>query len=319
MRYAWMFIFTVLLTGAIAFLAWYRYRINSIKRSKKHAAIIAHTSSIKQLPAYKKARRRYYILLGAAAFFLATTLFSFTAIAARPVEIRADKRINATRDTILCLDMSGSVSNYIPMIASRFIEITDGLNGERVGITIFDSVAVNIAPLTDDYTVVKEILSDLKDTAKLSQYETAINRGYVGNSNIGSGVMGCINSFDMLGDERTQSVIVATDNVSESNDKITHEQAASYGKRYGVSLYGISINDQKEHAFPSSYDSVDSLAVLNANSKTISSILNRIFEQEAVKVETARELIAVDTPEVFIVIGIISFTALMVVLWRLHL
>ncbi len=317
MRYAWMFIFTVLIAGAIAFLAWYRYRINSIKRSKKHAAIIAHTSSIKQLPAYKKARKRYYILLGVAAFFLATTLFSFTAIAARPVEIRADKRINATRDTILCLDMSGSMEQYSTELLSRYSDIVSGLNGERVGITIFDSVPVNILPLTDDYAMAKEVLSDLN--VKFVRYRSAINRNNAGLSNIGSGVMGCINSFDTLGDERTQSIIVATDNIDEGNKKVSHEQAASYGKRYGVSLYGISVDSKNEHAFPSSYDSVDDISELGGNDSKIPTILNRIFEQEAVKVETARELIAVDTPEVFIMIGIISFTALMITLWRLHL
>ena len=319
MRYGWMFIPVILITGAIAFLAWYRYRINSINRSKKHAAVIAHTSSIKQRPAYKKALKQYYILLGTAAFFLASTLFSFAALAARPIEIRADRNINKTRDVILCLDMSGSMSEYIIPIISHFIDITNGLNGERIGVTIFDSVAINIVPLTDDYAVVGEILSDLKDATKFSQYRTAINRNGASNSNIGSGTMGCINSFDVLGDERTQSIIVATDNISESNDVITHEQAAAYAKRYGVSLYGISISGPSEHAFPNSYDSVDSLAALNMDNRVVSSILDRIFEKEAVKIETARELVAGDTPEVFIAIGIVSFAALLFTLWRLHL
>lgn len=318
MRYAWMFIFTVLIASAIAFLAWYRYRINSIKRSKKHAAIIAHTSSIKQLPAYKKARKRYYILLGAAAFFLATTLFSFTAIAARPVEIRADKRINATRDTILCLDVSGSMRLYRKDILTHFRTIVERLEGERIGVTIFDSVAVNVAPLSDDYISVNELLADLEKN--FSIYSNAVTHGdTVGTSNIGEGLMGCINSFDTLGDERTQSIIMATDNDQAGNSKIDLAQSAAYGKKYGISLYGIGIYEDDKHKFPASFEEYSNIKELNDNQKSISSYLDKIFEQEAVKVETARELIAVDTPEVFIMIGIISFTALMITLWRLHL
>ena len=317
MRYAWMFIFTVLITGAIAFLAWYRYRINSIKRSKKHAAIIAHTSSIKQLPAYKKARRRYSILLGAAAFFLATTLFSFTAIAARPVEIRADKRINATRDTILCLDVSGSMSQYQNEILSYFNKIVKGLSGERVGVTIFDSVAATIVPLSDDYISITDTLEDLNQN--FHHYSAVNQSDKTSSSNIGEGVMGCINSFDTLGDERTQSIIVATDNrQGADNPTISIEQAITYGKRYGISFYGINTNE-RGNELPGLFDYTKNIFELRNNGQSIGGFIDEIMNQEAVKVETARELIAVDTPEVFIVIGIISFTALMVVLWRLHL
>lgn len=317
MRYAWMFIFTVLIAGAIAFLAWYRYRINSIKRSKKHAAIIAHTSSIKQLPAYKKARRRYYFLLGAAAFFLATTLFSFTAIAARPVEIRADKRINATRDTILCLDVSGSMSQYQNEILSYFNKIVKGLSGERVGVTIFDSVAATIVPLSDDYISITDTLEDLNQN--FHHYSAVNQSDKTSSSNIGEGVMGCINSFDTLGDERTQSIIVATDNrQGADNPTISIEQAITYGKRYGISFYGINTNE-RGNELPGLFDYTKNIFELRNNGQSIGGFIDEIMNQEAVKVETARELIAVDTPEVFIMIGIISFTALMVVLWRLHL
>ncbi len=321
MRYGWMFIFTILITGAIAFLAWYRYRINNIKRSKKHAAIIAHTSSVKQLPAYKKARKRYYILLGTAAFFLATTLFSFTALAARPIEIRADRRINATRDTVLCLDVSGSMTaKYSDELLGHLVSIVKNLSGERVGITIFDSVAVNILPLSDDYGAVEEILFNLIEY--FHQYHTTAGGMKEGNSNIGEGVMGCINSLDTLGDERTQSIILMTDNIQPDKTKIALPQAVAYGKKYGISFYGIgyptaTMTSEKEQLRLAldEYEEIDS----SSNQLNIASILDRIFEKEAVKIETARELVAIDTPEVFIAIGIVSFAALLFTLWRLHL
>lgn len=320
MRYGWMFIPVILITGAIAFLAWYRYRINSIKRSKKHAAIIAHTSSIKQRPAYKKALKQYYILLGTAAFFLASTLFSFAALAARPIEIRADRNINKTRDVVLCLDVSGSMRNYSHELLSHLSSITEKLAGERVGVTIFDSFSINIAPLSDDYQAVREVLSDLDDS--FAYYSSMSNRMADDSSNIGEGVMGCINSFDTLGDERTQSIILMTDNIQPNKTKITLPQAVAYGKKYGISFYGIGyptpIRTSEKEQLQLALDEYEEIDGSN-DRLNVSNILDRIFEKEAVKIETARELVAVDTPEVFITIGIVSFAALLFTLWRLHL
>ncbi|MBR5670048.1 VWA domain-containing protein [Candidatus Saccharibacteria bacterium] len=316
MRYTWMFIITVLAVGVIGFLAWYRYRINKLKRGKKHDSIIAHTATIKQLPAYRKAVKYYFILLGTAAACLALALFSFTAIAARPTEVRADRNINKTRDVVLCMDMSGSMVNYQRQILTHFIEIAEGLDGERIGVTVFDSVPINIVPLSDDYVAAKETIEDLRDNYTL-YHSTSRNGG--GNSNIGEGVMGCINSFDTLGDERTQSVIIATDNIRGANSKITIAQAIAYGRKYGVSFYGLSIDGTAENSFESYVNQYWNIEDLRDNQEEISTILDRIFEQEAVKIETARELVAVDAPETFIIIGIVSFTLLMIILWRLHL
>lgn len=319
MRYGWMFIPVILITGAIAFLAWYRYRINSIKRSKKHAAVIAHTSSIKQRPAYKKALKQYYILLGTAAFFLASTLFSFAALAARPIEIRADRNINKTRDVVLCLDVSGSMSKYSDELLRHLADLVKGFSGERIGITVFDSVAINLLPMSDDYGAVDEVMSNL--SGYFQQYRTTIGRAS-STSNVGEGVMGCINSFDTLGDGRTQSIIIMTDNIQPNKTKITLPQAVAYGKKYGISFYGIGyptpIRTSEKEQLQLTLDEYEEIDDSN-DRLNVSNILDRIFEKEAVKIETARELVAVDTPEVFIVIGIVSFAALLFTLWRLHL
>ncbi|MBR5419113.1 VWA domain-containing protein [Candidatus Saccharibacteria bacterium] len=318
MRYTWLFILSSLATGAIAFIAWYRYRINSLKRGKKNAAVIAHTSSIKQLPAYKKAVKRYYCLLAAAAICLAATLFSFTAIAARPTEIRASRNANKTRDIILCMDVSGSMYDYQNNILSHIKTIVDSMDGERLGITIFDSVAVNVLPLSDDYVAVNDTIENLRLNFEKFAY---VSRGGVnGYSNIGEGVMGCINSFDILGDGHTQSIIFATDNIDgRLNPEYTLGQAVEYGRKYGISFYAMDVKPSGDGTDFGDVNFYQNISGRGSDDKWISTILDDIFEKEAVKVETARELIRRDTPEVLIIVGIISFTALMFVLWRLHL
>jgi len=318
MRYTWLFILSTLATGAIAFIAWYRYRINSLKRGKKNAAVIAHTSSIKQLPAYKKAVKRYYCLLAAAAICLAATLFSFTAIAARPTEIRASRNANKTRDIVLCMDVSGSMRDYKDSILLYLEKIANGLNGERIAITVFDSVPVNIVPLSDDYPSVIDSLEDFRKNYD-SFYAAGVG-GAAGYSNIGEGVMGCINSLDTLGEERTQSIILATDNYDYNmHIKVTTSQAVEYGKKYGISFYALDVKKDGERSGFGKVDYYQNIFGKGKDDKFISEILDDIFEKEAVKIETARELVAIDTPDIAIIIGLVSFIALMFILWRLHL
>ena len=94
----------------------------------------------------------------------ATTLMvSAVAAAARPVELTTIRPEQRNRDIMLCLDTSGSMSSADSAVVQVFAELAKEFDGERIGLTIFDSSAIQVFPLTDDYEYVQEQLKLAKD------------------------------------------------------------------------------------------------------------------------------------------------------------
>ena len=78
--------------------------------------------------------------------------------AARPVQrvTLVDQKDN--RDIVLCLDVSGSMIDVDAEVVSTFLRLAEGFRGERISMVIFNSSAVPVFPLTDDYDFVSDQL-----------------------------------------------------------------------------------------------------------------------------------------------------------------
>jgi uncharacterized protein with von Willebrand factor type A (vWA) domain len=76
-------------------------------------------------------------------------------VAARPIAQKTIQPVSTNRDIMLCLDVSGSMTDVDKEIVSIFDKLADGFKGERVGLTIFNSSAVQVFPLTDDYRFIQ--------------------------------------------------------------------------------------------------------------------------------------------------------------------
>lgn len=317
----WLFIIPPIAILVLIIVAFYHYHIRSQERDLKKVAVIAHTHTIKMLPEYKRAVRRYRIMLVFAAISFLISIFSFTAVAARPVTSVARSNVSKNRDIILCLDTSGSMSSYQEKLLNLFGLVADNLHGERIGITIFDGVSANLIPLSDDYGAVIELTEELKNN--FPHYSMAVAGDAV--SAIGDGVMGCVNSFDKLESQRSKSVIIATDNIP-GDETVDINQAARYAKRYGVTFYGISINvgnGQNEALFQNAV-SITNGVFYNINNykgdeDIVDSAIQKILTQEAAKIEGAPELIYKDDPALLLFVSGISFIIFIAIIWRLRL
>lgn len=339
MKNTWLFIISFVALGVVIFLAWFRYKAHSRERSLKNVAVIAHTHTIKMLPEYRAAKRRYYTLLALAGVSFIATLISFTCVAARPIGSQTRNSVNESRDIILCLDVSGSMSFYQEDLLTDFANITKEMHGERIGVTIFDSKPASLIPLSDDYVAVEDLIDDLK--TNFDDYGYAVMGGVGASSMIGDGVIGCINSFPNLGEEgRSKSIIVATDNMASTatvngQAPIDIMQAAQYGMRYDITMYGILVPTTTpisalegkaaiEGSFMKAIMNTGGVPY-NANDYTgsdrrfTSDIVQRILEQEAAKLTGAPEIIYSDTPEVMSIISLASFTLFAFLIWRLRL
>ena len=325
MRYAWFIFLPPIIIAAIVFAVWARYRKHSHERSLKNVAVIAHTHTVKMLPAYRRAVRRYRLLLIFTCVCFLISTFSFTIAAARPTSREEHNDENESRDVVLCLDVSGSMSSYQASLLELFMKTIDGLHGQRVGLTIFDGVPANLIPLSDDYDAVAEIIQDL--IKNFSDYSVAVMGKSV--SMIGDGVVGCVNSFNLDSDDgRHKSLIIATDNYASSSETVDINQAARFAKRYNITFYGISINysstSQQERLFQNAVaitgGSFYNLRTLVSNGTEISSnIINKVLAQEAAKVAGNSEISYVDSPDIALIISAVSFIVMIALLWRLRL
>ncbi len=328
MRFAWLFLLTPIVALLVAVPVWVRFRKKSKKRSLRRVAIIAHTSTVKKLPAYQRAIRQYRITLIAALACFIITLFAFTGVIAQPVSSRIQESEATNRDVVLCMDVSGSMDKYQSTLLSFFKDVIKDLKGQRVGVTIFDGVASTIIPLSDDYGAVSELIDDLSTNFRPYGYAVYSSERM---SAIGDGVIGCIHSLDKLEDsERSQSIIVATDNAAGPGQTVDINQAAHYAHRYGVTLYGVYVDDrittgndvngnQFRNAVNITGGSFYSMREESDGGDIRNNIVEKIFEQEAAKITGAAELVYSDSPSVFILISAASFVAFMVLIWRLRL
>lgn len=329
MLHVWIFFVASVAVAAVLVAVFYRNFTNNTKRSLKNLSVVAHSAPIRALPAYKAARRRYSILLAAAAICLGLTLFSFTALAARPVSTESYQSDRDLRDIMLCLDVSGSTQNFRQGVLNNFNVIVDGLHGERIGVTFFDSIPINVIPLTDDYAAITDLIKEVSANGFMT---ATMPLSYNGTSNIGEGLLGCVNSFPDLGNtKRSQSIVFATDNMSESNKDIGITQAGNYAKRYGVTVYGILLSDNTNYNVVYNHDEFREMVesthgiyyVLGkdnfSNGNITGDIIRKILDQEGAKTEGSRELLFVDNPSFFAIFGAISLIAFFVLIWRLRL
>lgn len=325
MRYFWMLFLTPLAIGIIVTVFVYVQKTRKKTRDISKMAVIAHTKVVKELPAYKAAERRYHLLLALAAICLLSSLVSTTVLASRPLKAELGKSRTNSRDIILCMDVSGSLEQYQKAILNYYKTIIRQLKGERIGITVFDGRPANIVPLSDDYDTLYDIIEDI-EKSNLKNYITTLNTGGL-TSQIGSGLIGCVNSFDNLTDSnRPQSIILSTDNIS-SNTDVSLYQAANYAKSYGIKVYGILAGDSIPEETIASFKR--SISATKGTDQRLSSagdldlaakkIVESINEQEASIYEGASEYVYSDSPEIWLAISAVSTALFLIVIWRLRL
>ena len=341
-RYGWLFWIPLVVVLCIIGYEILLFRRNKMfKRKKKdNSAKIAHTRFIRNLPEYKKARKRYNILLTIAAILYVVTAGALTFLSSRPISVTESKEEKENRDIMFCLDVSGSMDSYIDDLADAFIDLIKNMDGERFGVTIFDGQYATVAPLSDDYTALLDMLEEFQDNSMFTNYKTGlrINGSSTGSSQIGAGLIGCIDAFDRLEEtERSRSVIIATDNYGPAKPIATLEQAAYYAREKEITVYGLNISDYEEQERidngTAMYRSKQETEFQNATlitggsyyamnrstGKSPKGIIEQIMAQEAARYEGAGQLIRSDIPMVAAIISAIALVLLITIIWRLYL
>ena len=268
----------ILIIGGIAaaIMCFLAFRLR-IRKDDRASLRVANTKRLKEHPLYRRKLIEIRILriLTAAGLILsiAATLF----LTARPYRRETVKDTVNRRDIFLCIDLSPSNSKGVQALVEDFRETAAGLDGDRIGISLFNTSSIQYVPLTDDYDFVLGRLDELADyfaaaeefSSKyaekydsvydipesererydelnriLSAFDEGVTAGYElkGTSAIGEGLASCLFSFpELVSEKRTRLIFFITDNHPEllGDPLVTLDEAAEMCRFDGVSMIGI--------------------------------------------------------------------------------
>ena len=145
-----------------------------------------------------------------------------------------------TRDIFFCLDVSTSVCDVNYQLLQEFRKTLKEIDGERIGIFIFNCTPYLLCPLTDDYDYIDMQFVHLMDGFKaIDKYfsfysisdQEELDASYIlsgttenserGSSLIGDALAATAFKFPKQEEDRTRIIILATDNALEGTPIIS--------------------------------------------------------------------------------------------------
>ncbi|GGC84317.1 hypothetical protein GCM10011512_08920 [Tersicoccus solisilvae] len=299
-------------------------------RRRRGAAVpVAHTERLTALPGYAAALRRYRVTLAAAIALVLGLVVALGVAAARPTSTSALDPQKKNRDIILCMDVSGSMLSFNAEVVDVFERLARGFNGERIGMVIFNSSAVQVFPLTDDYEFVAEQLATAGKAFDFSSSDIEFFAGTftgTGSSLIGDGLATCVNSFDQKGQPRTRSIVLSTDNRLAGRPLYTTAEAADLATKDGIRVYGLnpaqfglgSGRDRASAQMQQAVESTDGDYYAIDDADAVEQIIARVQSREATALTSAPQATAGDRPNGVLVAALLGVVLLLPLAWRLR-
>lgn len=224
---------------AVGLMAWFWPR----RRVRPGAALpFGAATRLRALPRFRAlaAHRWRWSAVECGALLIAAA--GIALLVARPVDQDAQAAQRSNRDVVLCMDVSGSMTPVVQETLASFERLAGDLDGERIGLVVFDSAAVTVFPLTDDGAYIQQHLADT--AARLDGHSLPGTRlGSMGSSLIGDGLASCLQRFDDDDPDRSRTVVLATDNQTSGKSLFSLEEATELAQERGALVFGITPND----------------------------------------------------------------------------
>lgn len=324
---AWLFPAALILIVAalIVGIAWGLLHRAQMK-SEQSAAPIARAERVRSLPSFASAvRKRTWALSGILILGMLAVAASGL-IAARPMTAQTVQPINTNRDIMLCLDVSGSMRDANVEVLEVFDKLLTGFEGERIGLTIFNSSPVQVFPLTDDYDFARTHLASIRSSF---DYVDDIPEHWVGTLNgpgaslIGDGLAACAMRFGNLEEDRSRSIILATDNEQNGASTVTLTEAAGFASVNEIRVFTINPVDGEDAVISAELVSAAELTGGSSfalrGTTTVADIITEVQRQQATELVGEAQIILTDQPDIWIVILLIAVGSLLLVQWRVRL
>ena len=248
------------------------------RRNKRKVGLrAANTRRVRALPLYRRKRAEGLVYRAVLALGLVVSLAAALLLAARPYERSSVREKVSRRDIFLCMDISSSACGGLAGFVEEFRELVPDLDGDQVGVSLFNTSAMQYVPVTEDYAFVVQRLDELAEyfrsaeefraeytekydyvheipkdrlaryeelNAILSVFDRGVTAGYEvkGTSAVSEGLASCLFSFPELRTEtRPRIIIFVTDNLPEyiGDPLATLEEVAGMCSYDGVTVYGV--------------------------------------------------------------------------------
>lgn len=289
---------------------------------------VAHSARMTSLPGFRRAMRRKMTLTAAFLGVIALTGLGALAGVARPAWIETVNPEKKLRDVMLCLDVSGSMLGYDADLLAAYQELVERFDGERIGMTVFNATAVSAFPLTDDYDMVQNYLEDAEQGFRTwgsegTDYSWSTSPPNIGGSSlIGDGLVSCIDNFDRKDEDRSRSIVFATDNMLAGEPLFELNEAADIAVEANVRIYSLSppsiLATTQTQELRSVSDRTGGKQFDMGSATTIDRIVSEIQSQEAQNTPGRSYTIIHDMPAAPLLIAAFGLIGVFVLAWRVR-
>lgn len=313
--WGWALIAALAVGAVTALIAWWRVR----RRRGREAdvVLVANTAFVAQLPQVRSAWRRYRVYTTVALCALVGATIAAGVLTARPHDATQTSPRSASRDIVLCLDASGSMIEYDIEILDLFNRLVKNFAGERVALVVWNSQAYTVFPLTDDYAMMADELTDMRSA--FQSYSATFGFGALtpdspalgsllrlaagtdadrsrGTSLIGDGLASCALSFDLTETQRSRSIILATDNQLAGEPFYTLDQASDLAASREIRVYGIDPARDSSGGYRQAVERIGGLYLDVDDPDTVATLVDDVLAQQAVELDSAAPIVVIDTP-----------------------
>lgn len=129
---------------------------------------VANTKYIKETEYYKSKVKQYNILSKFIEVLSFLCIIIASILVARPVTIQTKSEDKYNRDIVLGLDISTSQCEVNLKLIEKFREIIPAIEGDRIGIIIYNTAPIVYCPLTDDYDYINECFDTIEEQLKIA-------------------------------------------------------------------------------------------------------------------------------------------------------
>lgn len=298
----------------------------------KNGIKVANTQYIKSIPYYKEIVKKQKFFSAIVICFAIISIIFSSILIARPVTSKVKEETKYSRDIFLCMDVSTSVNDLNENLVSTLKDTVKNLQGDRVGISIFNTSSTLIVPLTDDYDYVLDTLENLQKALKvnneadyknedfyyLQQYiraGTLVGNPERGSSIISDGLASCVYNFPDLNENRSRIIIFSTDNEMSGEPIITLSEAANLCKEKNITVYPIapsSVRKTDLEGLKNVAEVTGGKVYTETTSNTTTSIVKNINEKAKSVTKTSVKKDKVDVPFIPFTILVCSILILVI-------
>lgn len=199
---------------------------------------VAGTERLRRLSSFQSRARREVQMRQWQAATMAVTILGCALLVARTVAVSDESEEMRNRDVVLCMDVSGSMTPVVLDVMETYTQLADDLDGERIGFVMFDANAVTGFPLTDDYAQVLLRLEEIRGQVESGDVP-GTRAPASGSSLIGDGVASCVQHFDRPDEQRSRTLVLASDNLLSGDSIYTLDQATDLAVDAEAMVYAV--------------------------------------------------------------------------------